>query len=162
MENVLSSEVLEKQFGPTEVSVLYQDGKTRLICTRAATNGQVLELSRVVFNPAGTEKFAETHAAVLAGQSMGKAFKAAGIEFRRETKAAYRRTLPASFGGWFGSGQPANIVVVAILAGPDRTPYADILEVYSPAVDWPQSGGSPSDEHLAIIKAIGELLAGKS
>lgn len=158
----MSSDILESQFGPTEVSVLYQDEKTRVICTRAKSDGQVLELSRVLFDPAGIGRFPRTHAAVLAGQSMGKAFRSDGIEFRRETETAYRRTLPANFHAWFGSRRPATVVAVSIMAGPDRQPYAEILEVYSPAVAWPQAGGQPRGDHPAVIKALGELLAGNT
>src|SRR5665213_2595733 len=133
MGDLLSSDILEQQFGPTEISVLHQDGSARLICTRASADGQVLEVSRVRFMP-GTDQFPKTHQAVLDGQSMGKAFRADGIKFERKVKTAYRQFLPASFNQWFDNNEIATVVAVSILVGPNETRYAEILEIYSPAV----------------------------
>jgi hypothetical protein len=157
MSDTLSSDILEKQFGPTEITVLYQDASTRIICTRTVADGHVLELSRVVFMP-GARDFPETHRAVLDGLSMGKAFRADGIEFRRHVNASYRRSLPAAFKKWFGRGSPATVVAVSILVGPAKTHYADIMETYSPDVRWPHLGGQPTNEHLENIKRLEEFL----
>ena len=133
----LSSEILERQFGPTEVEVLHQDERTRLICTRVIATGQILEVSSVSFIEAGALVFPEVHQAVLAGESMGKAFLEAGVEFARDVQATQRQKLPVEMIRQFEAEGPVTIVEVTILVGPDQTPYAEIIETYSPAVDWP-------------------------
>jgi len=158
MANMLSSDILEAQFGPTEVAVLHQDNLERIICTKVLASGQVLELSRVVFGGAGAEKFPDIHRAIVAGESMGKAFRAAGIEFVRETKGAYKQTLPANLQQWFGSSEAATVVDVSILVGADQVPYAQILEVYSPAVRWPHSIGQPTTEQRLVISRLDKFL----
>ncbi len=138
MSDLLSSDILERQFGPTKLSVLYQGGSSRIICTRAKAGGQMLELSFVNFIAAGVEKFPEVHQAILDGVSMGKAFRAAGVAFSRKERTVDSQALAASFGRQFGGEGSATILEVTILAGPDETPYAEILETYSPAVRWPR------------------------
>jgi hypothetical protein len=164
MSDKLSSEILEEQFGETEVEVLYQDdADTRIICTRAMSDRQVLEISRVLFMP-GASGFPETHEKVLGGLSMGKAFKQAGIKFLRPSNpaASYYQVLPTNFGRWFGSDEPASVVSVTVFAGSDKTPYAEILETYSPAVIWEDLNGKPEPGHAAIIAEMDELLATKA
>ena len=140
MSNLLSSDILEAQFGPTELTVLYQDETSRIICTKAKSGGQLLELSFVDFSRVGIEKFPEVHWVVTAGTSMGKAFRAAGVPFKRKEQLVDNPVLAAHFGRQFGSAGAATVITVSILAGPDQTPYAEILEIYSPAVHWPSAG----------------------
>ena len=68
---------------------------------------------------------------------MGKAFRDAGIDFIRESRSVTKSKVPAVFSAHFNSSAPATVVEVTILVGSERTPYADILEVYSPAIEWP-------------------------
>jgi hypothetical protein len=159
MVDLLSSDILEQQFGPTEVEVLYQDNGTRIIRTLATDSRQILEMSRAVFIQSGVKKFPGTHQTVIEGMSMGKAFRADGIEFIREEQGTYRYALPAIFKRFFGSGEPATIVEVLVLAGPGKTPYATILETYSPDVRWPHQAGEPTAGQLAKVQALGEFLA---
>lgn len=156
--DLLSSDILEQQFGPTEVEVLRQDNKTRIIRTRVSASGQILELSLVAFARAGAAEFPEPHQEVVSGKSMGKAFREHGVSFKRVTRFACRQALPESFGRQFGSNQPANVVGVSILIGPQETPYAEILETYSPQVRWPRPGGEPEAGQLANIQLLGEFL----
>ena len=139
MNQVLSSDILEAQFGPTELKVLYQDGASRIICARAKAGGQLLELSFVSFMTVGAAKFPEVHRTVTAGTSMGKAFRASGVVFKRQERHVDKQALAESFGRQFGGQGRATVIAVTILAGPDETPYAEILEIYSPAVSWPQA-----------------------
>lgn len=162
MNDILSSDILEVQFGPTAVAVLHQDAGLRIIATYVKASGRILEVSRVNFVPGGVKKFPDAHQAVLAGVSMGKAFREADIGFIRKTKAVYKQALPGGFRRWFGDDRPATVVAVSILAGPDKTPYAEILETYSPAVRWPESSGRPLPEHRAIIGELDEFLAARS
>lgn len=148
--DTLSSDILEQQFGPTEVEVLYQDATTRIICTRVSASLQALELSHVTFIQAGVDKFPATHQAVCEGASIGKTFRRDGVEFIREEQAAYRTTLPVHFGRFFGKDKAATAVVVSIFVGPDKTPYAKILEIYSPDVKWPHTAGQPKARQLNI------------
>jgi hypothetical protein len=154
----LSSDVLEQQFGPTSVEILHQDARTRVICTKVISSGQILELSRVEFIQSGADMFPDVHAAVVAGQSMGKAFRAHGIAFIRQAEAVYRHILPDGFNRRFGSKGEATIVVVDVFAGDSRTPYAHILETYSPVVAWPAPGTVATHEQLAPTRSFAALL----
>jgi hypothetical protein len=159
MDSLLSSEILEKQFGPTELEVLYQDDRSRVIATRATDSGQILELSWVRFLPAGIEKFPDTHRSVMAGLSMGKAFRADGIEFNRNERVAYSDGLTPVFQQLFAHDEAATIAAVTILAGSEKTVYAEILETYSPMVKWPNLHGKPIAENLTDLNSFGELLS---
>lgn len=136
---MLSSDILERQFGPTRVEILHQNAAGRLIQTVACDSGQVLELSWVVFRPAGVREFAAIHQTVVAGQSMGKAFREAGVRFSRRTRMVTRRALPAGFSRRFACSGPGTVIEVDIEAGDRLVRYARILEVYSPAVRWPET-----------------------
>lgn len=143
----ISSDILEDQFGPTTLQILQQDETERLICT-ATSAGQILELSWVRFDPAGIAVFPQVHKAVTAGKSMGKVFRDHNVSFRRCARSIRKcpaDKLPANMSGLFDATGTATVVEVSILAGDSGVPYADILEVYSPEVSWPQTG-SPIDE----------------
>jgi para-aminobenzoate synthetase component 1 len=154
----LSSDILESQFGSTAIDVLYQGARTRNICTKVVSTGQILELSRVEFIDEGVQAFPETHRAVVNGESMGKAFRSRGIDFVRQTSSAFACNLPQSFYDHYHSPGPATVVTVTILVGPAKTPYAHILETYSPAVDWPKRAAAPTALQLVSIEAFGEWL----
>jgi hypothetical protein len=153
----LSSDILEQQFGPTEITVLYQTGSLRVICSRVVSSGQVLELSLVNFVEAGVNEFSATHKSVLDGKSMGKAFRADGIKFMRREQAAYHYALPSNFTNWFSQDGEATMVAALIMVGPDQTAYAKILEVYSPAVKWPRLHGKPASKHLDELQLLSKL-----
>jgi len=159
---VLSSDILEEQFGPTKVEVLYQDAVTRIICTRALASGQVLELSYVAFVKSGAEKFPGAHRSVIAGESMGKAFRTAGIKFTRQQQTACRYNLPENFERWFERPGAATVVAVSILVGPGKTAYAEILETYSPEVQWAPQAGKPNMKQLAALTLLDEFLASQA
>jgi hypothetical protein len=162
MTDLLSSDILEQQFGSTKAEVLYQATDTRIIATHAVDSGQILELSYVVFVQSGIEKFPGTHRAVMAGMSMGKAFRADDIKFILEEQAAYHYVLSLNFKRWFGSSEPATVVRVSILAGSEKRPYADILETYSPEVQWPRLHGKPKADQLDSIQLLDKFLAGQT
>src|SRR4051794_23590073 len=131
MSEVLSSDVLEAQFnGQTRVEVLHQDEKERIICTKLVETGQVLEVSHVKFISDGIDQFPSVHQTIMEGQSMGKAFRTAGVPFAREMYAGYKYDLPDNFGRLFENDKPAAVIGVRILVGTPRVPYADILETY--------------------------------
>lgn len=150
---MISSDVLEQQFGATDIEVWHQDTKVRIICTKVVATGQILEVSRVSFVPDGVLAFAKVHNDIVAGQSMGKAFRAHNISFVRRTISAYKRVLPAGFGKVFDGNRPANVVLVSIFAG-NNIHYADILETYSPAVVWPQKMPQPVRQPVQDIAAL--------
>ncbi len=157
----LSSDILERQFGPTEIAILRQDAALRIICTKAVADGRVLELSYVRFKQASAFRFEEAHQAVLSGTSMGKAFRAGGLAFVREERSVYRqaaRALPKVFRDRFQAQGTAVIVDVMIRVGNDATPYAEILEVYSPAVSWPQAGRHIDPDTMKRLRDFQRLL----
>ena len=140
MTDVLSSDILEQQFGATEIEVLHQDEQVRIIATYAKGSGRILELSRVIFKNEGIAAFPDTHRSVLAGESIGKAFRKAQIPFGRKVSGVYRQTLSGSFNQRFKSSKPAIVVPVSILVGSDKLPYAEIIETYTPELVWPPQG----------------------
>lgn len=163
MSELLSSDILERQFGPTGLEILWQDidGTARIIATRVLATWQVLELSQVAFKEPGLTEFAAIHHEVLAGESMGKAFRQHNVDFTRQVNAAYRydqHDLPASFTEQFGSSKPATVIDVSIMAGSHNLHYADILEVYSPEVLWNLHAGEMDPEIVERVRTFGNLL----
>ncbi len=161
MSELLSSDILERQFGPTELEILRQDDKTRITFTKAADSGRILEISQVTFHEEGIAAFPEIHREVVEGKSMGKAFAGHNIAFERQVRGAClydQRVLPSGFTKRFGSSEPATVIDVSIAVGPGGAPYADILEVYSPGVSWNLNTGDVSEELAGRIRGFGELL----
>ena len=128
-----SSDILEQQFGPTELTILYQTDDYRIICTRVKKTDRLLELSFVSFKQPGAEAYPEVHQSIMAGQSMGKAFQQAGIEFERRTRTISRNFFP----DLSQSNGNSSLLLVSVLVGPDKLPYAEILETYTSEVSWP-------------------------
>lgn len=158
LESVISSDILESQFGPTYVSVIYQDDNYRVISTRVKESDKMLELSLVEFIDSGASAFPELHQEVLSGGSMGKVFRSADVDFVRKTDALYLAILPEVFHDKFRDKGPINVVDVTILVGPDKTPYAHILETYSPEVVWAVKTTSPTPGQMTKIKRLAEFI----
>lgn len=156
MSDVLSSDILEEQFGPTRLEILYRDSGSRIISTISG-DGQVLELSWVRFHAVGPE-LAHLHEEVVGGKSIGKAFRDLGIEFTRQTHGTYACAQTANISKRFKASGPVTVVEVSVLAGPERTPYADILEVYSPPADWPDTAAVAPDRILKELRDFDGLL----
>lgn len=154
----LSSDILEEQFGPTSIDILHQDSAVRIIRTIAAKTGQVLELSLVRFLPSAAEAFPDIHRAVLSGQSIGKAFRAAGATFRREQQFACKQQLPPAIHAAFGNDQPATVVSVIIPAGDNAVPYARITETYTSAASWPHLSGKITPQAQTDLNLLAEHL----
>jgi len=111
----------------------------RIISTKSKSNNQILELSWVTFNLQGISAYPAVHATVWQGKSMGKAFRSAGVAFARDIQAISKSSIPEQLTKLFGRNGLATCIDVSILVGPQKIPYAQILEVYSPAVTWPGS-----------------------
>lgn len=154
--NVLSSDVLEDQFGPTYIDIIYQDHQTRAIATRAL-NGKLLELSYVRFNRTASHLFPNVHQTVINGTSMGKAFRDYSIPFKRHVLGKYLYALRDTFCRLYGDERPAIILDVQILVGSLDSPYATILETYTPDVRaW---YGIPTTPSVSCLKRIEMLSA---
>lgn len=151
-----SSDILEERFGPTRLEILRQDEYERIICTKVARSSRVLELSWVAFRPPGTTAFREIHRRVMWGESMGKAFAAAGVEFHREVRVSYRADsgVPAIFRERFGSEAAPTITEVTVKVGPKAVPYADILEVYHPDVPPWETTDGPRQPERAVADRL--------
>lgn len=134
---MLSSEILEQQFGETRVVVVRQDSRHRIINTVAVQTDKILELSLVTFDQ-NTIAFPDIHKRIFDGASMGSAFAAAGVAFVRTARTVTRTVLPPSLQSYFTDQSPATVVDVDIYVGGDAVHYCHILEIYSPAVTWPQ------------------------
>jgi len=164
MSEVLSSDFLERQFGPTEIEVMFHDetGLERIIATKAVGDGRILEISRVVFEPGAAEHFPEVFSAMGDGESMGKAFGLRGFRFTRNVKAAFTYDLPSVFSRWFGDVHNATVIDLVASAGPNDTPVARILETYRPEVRWPYMQGDPTQEQSERLRLISDFLADRA
>lgn len=158
MYEALSSGTLEDQFGSTELEVMFQDDTTRIICTKAVGDGRVLEISRVVFAPDAAANFPEPYQAMLAGESMGKAFTSRGIKFQREINNGLTCDLPPAFRRWFGGTHEATVIDLSVLVGPNKTLFAEILETYRPGVEWPYLSGNLTAQQFEQINLINDFL----
>jgi len=163
MSEVLSSDALERQYGPLIFEVLRQDEAGRIISNTAEGTGKVVELSRIVFRPEGVERFPEVHARILAGISMGTAFRDARLYPGRRIHASSRydqRGLPEVFARRFDNHEAPIVTDLTLVAGPDGTPYADILEVFRPETrPWEQDGSDMGQEVAGRLESFGAELA---
>ena len=162
MSSELSSEVLVRQFGNLELEILNQDDRERIICNRTVPDGRVIELSKVAFRQEGVAAFPEIHQRILRGASIGAAFAEASVPFHREIHASrhYEDEVPSSFAERFGSQEPPTVTDLSVLVGADNIPYADILEVYNPAVvPWEQSPEKLSATAISRLHEFGATLA---
>lgn len=162
----LSSELLEKQFGPTAVEILHQDDATRIIATRTLHDDKILEISRVVMAENGALLYPDVYQAMRNGESMGKAFTAAGIAFMRKERLHFRKSLSAPFNILFNGDaaddRPCTIIPVSIVVGQDKTPFAEILETYSPDVFWRAYGPGLSPAELESLEALESFLSDRT
>jgi len=130
----LSSDILEAQFGPTELEVLKQNLFYRLSRTYTVATGQNLELSAVSFVAETVGLFPEVEKLMRGGMSMGKAFRSQSLPFERREQSVRRIEVTPELSKFFGIDGPCTVVLVTIVAG--EVQYAHIFEVYSPAVYW--------------------------
>ena len=153
----LSSDILEEQFGPTSIVVLLDDEDERAILTKADHGNTLLELSRVTFLQKNNQ-YQAVRNIIKSGTSMGKAFRLLDIPFARQTRSTYQHHLPPPLEEAFGSGKPATIVEVTIVVGKQKELFADIIEIYSPYVNWPGEYGTPNAQTNTHIKALENIL----
>jgi hypothetical protein len=132
----LATDFLEQQFGPCTIDVLYQRELERLAAIKTI-GGEILEIAWTTFDQEGVEQFSNAHKIILAGGSIGKTFKALGIDFTRDVELADRRMLPDCFAPYFDTSKLATAVLIDAYIGPSKIFYAKILEVYSHRVKWP-------------------------
>jgi hypothetical protein len=154
MTDELSSDILEKQFGPTQIDVLHHDEEVRFVQTRVKETGQILELSFVGFHAPVVDKFEEIRQEVMNGKSLGKAFRDRGVAFVRQQQVAVRLELPDVFGKKFASSGLVTVVAATIVVGDEQLEYAEVLETYSPDVSWPEIGGELSDEQSSKLELL--------
>lgn len=137
--SLLTTDIMEAQFGPVEASVLFQDERRREVVVRVRRTKQVLEFARVTFAPAGAAAYPAIDRRIRGGALMGKAFRDAGVEFRRRQEPPARRELSGRLRELFAAGDgPGLCVSASILVGPEELPYAENRETYSPAIEWPE------------------------
>jgi len=155
---MLSSDILEQQFGPTELVIVSQNKKHRTIQTIATQSRAVLELSIVTFDTMNITLFPEIHEQILQGSSMGKAFRDAAIEFVRDVHFVTRSVIPANIQTIFTNQNAATIIDVDILIGPDKIHYCHITEIYNPIVVWPISSKPRSLNVEQALRQISKML----
>jgi hypothetical protein len=141
---MLSSNVLERQFGETRVVIMKQNTDYRIIKTIAVSSNEILELSLVTFDQ-NTVPFPDIHQQIIDGASIGKAFEHAGVPFIRTTHSVIREHIPKQLQLYPTDKMPATIVDVDIYVGDEAIHYCHILEIYSPIVNWPQPTTASSE-----------------
>jgi hypothetical protein len=156
---MLSSDILEKQFGQTKLTIVRQNDKHRIIKTVAVRNRQTLELSLVTFDAVGITLFPEIHNTILSGRSMGKAFRDANISFIRDTHSVTKVVLPTNLDSYFLGAGHATIVDVDIVVGNHNTHYCHIIEIYSPLVTWPVNDMPVSSSISSALDNFEALMA---
>lgn len=158
----LASDVLEGQFGPCEIEVLYQDNAERLAAIKTLA-GEVLEIAMTNFDGRGAEEFRDAHEAIIGGGAMGKTFRDLNIPFHREMKAIGKRALAENFTPLIDSSRPGTIIRANIYVGQSKTLYAQVTEVFSHKVKWPVSDFTPTHEDDKAIEAalvsLGSILS---
>ena len=155
---MLSSDILEQQFGPTELVIVSQNKKHRTIQTIATQSHAVLELSVVSFDRMNTILFPEIHEQILQGSSMGRAFKNAAVDFFRDVHFISHSAVPANIQTIFTNQNAATIIDVDILIGPDKIHYCHITEIYNPIVVWPISSKPRSLNVEQALRQISKML----
>jgi len=135
-DQLLSSDILENQFGPTSLRILAHQDFERIICT-VDSKGRNLELSHVTFQPAIEEKFSSIYKQIRDGLSMGKAFRQNSVPFTRQDQNVSQVALTPKLEDWFAAKGKATAVRTKIYAGKPKQHIADIFELYSPLVKWP-------------------------
>lgn len=128
------SDLLEHKFGSLLLTVLSQSDTERVITLSTAQN-QVLEHSIVGFLEPGMAAYPDVHQQILDGAMIGKAFVAAGVPYYRDTVSMQSVALSPDLRELFdaeAAGVGTQIEVI-VRVGPDRLPYAHIIETYSPA-----------------------------
>lgn len=156
--SILSSDILAQQFGATRLVILRQNDNYRIIQTIASDSNVVLELSLVTFNQVNVQAFPTVHQAIIEGESIGVAYQKEGILFKRHTAAINHILLPAKLAKYFSTKEPATVIEVDILVGPRQTHYCSILEIYSPAVQWPESDTLVSPSLRTRLQEFSKLL----
>lgn len=151
MAHYLSSDILNAQFGPTSIRIIFQDEEERVIQTLAA-DGRVLELSYVQFHASGVHQFPETTKRIRSGASMGAAFSTAGISFTRQTRCVVKIPSTDTIRQLFKDDSNMWCVLVDIVVGDKQIPYASIVEFYNPIVLWPQQPTRPTLQQQQYIQ----------
>jgi hypothetical protein len=155
---MLSSDILEEQFGPTRLVILKQDSQHRIIKTVSIASGEVLELSLVTFDSNSAAIFPDIHQKVLLGYSMGKAYREAHISFIRDVQSITHNPLPPKLKSHFDQSGSATIVDVDIYVGKEKTHYCHILELYSSIVSWPVSNDLNSSKLERQLQDFEDIL----
>jgi hypothetical protein len=156
---MLSSDILEEQFGPTRLVILKQDSQHRIIKTVSIASGEVLELSLVTFDSNSAAIFPEIHQKVLLGYSMGKAYREAHIPFIRDVRSITHNPLPPRLASYFDQSGSATIVDVDIYVGKAKTHYCHILEIYNATVTWPANNTKSSSTIVSKLDIFEKLIA---
>jgi hypothetical protein len=156
---MLSSDILEEQFGPTRLVILKQDSQHRIIKTVSIASGEVLELSLVTFNVGSATVFPDIHQKVLLGYSMGKAYREAHIPFIRDVRSITHNPLPPRLASYFDQPGSATTVDVDIYVGKVKTHYCHILEIYNAAVKWPANTTKSSSTIVSKLDIFEKIIA---
>lgn len=155
--SVISSDVLEQQFGTTSLQVIEQGDHERIITTSAESTDAVLEISWVRFKNTNTHR--DIQKRIRAGTSMGKAFRSQNIPFTRKIVVSGKVAAPPFAQNLFQSKAEVTLVEISVYVGLEQTHYADITELYAPEVDWPLMPSQDDQTLRAYSEAMANRLA---
>jgi hypothetical protein len=135
---LLNSERIEQRFGSYGIDVLESDGTVRVSNLYSLENGRkTCRTFAVVLYPAEVDsRYADAHAAILAGGSIGAVFKEHGWTVTK--KNLYFGTLPTTakvaelMHDASGRRLAVHVYRLDVTRGDTTLPYATIAEVHHP------------------------------
>lgn len=138
---LLNSERIEQKYGSYGVEIIRQDDTRResSLYSGFGDNRVTRTYAVTEFTDPEQAAYRDEHAAIIAGASIGKTFREAGWDIRKETVVIHQVTIPAdnlALGRLMQIGLPAELAVweyrfVVSKAGRSFT-YARITEYYHP------------------------------
>lgn len=155
--DMLSSDILESQFGGVDLHILKQTDEQRVIQTIARDDDSILELSFVTF--INRDAFPDIHERIVNGTSMGTAYRDVNIAFERSVRSIRRAVIPQKLQRYIPSPQPSTIIELSTFVGPKKIHYCDIIEIYSSKVHWPQPLTTSDTSVPDSLDAVSKLLA---
>lgn len=136
-EQKLGTDVLKEKFGEITPQITYRDGSSRVVLA-VAEDGRVGAYSIVHFDDVGKSLIPdEIHRQIIGGKLIGKTIRESGIPFERDEECTFVYRIPKSIQSLFNTDHKESFVKrVNFKIGTINSPYASIVEIYSPLVSF--------------------------
>ncbi|MDP1694074.1 MAG: hypothetical protein Q8L34_00880 [Candidatus Woesearchaeota archaeon] len=156
-----ASELLEQIFGPLEIKIVNQDQEKRTSYDRESLritqDGKVLVYNLVTFNL--PILFKQEHATILQGNPIGPTFQHYRHHIIRVTRCIFPFASPTSLADLFQTKSNSIVKVVDfyVYQKSRSTKYAEIIEIYSPRVRFPDED-YPFETENGLIQKTSQIL----